>query len=187
MALLPPPNLAGVALPPPPQNPVIFSDIAPAVDYARQLNDGRLGRSQSNISSLILNSASGVFPGHPATAQEVGLAECYKAALVFAAVPPALVPVAPPWVQALQVGMNAQFANVNAQLAQITNDIAAMRHEQPILLANSQAGNHEPLYDPTVPGWVLLAPPHPTTRDQLKSFTREFLKEKLSSIFDRVA
>jgi hypothetical protein len=128
---------------------------------------------------MLLNSASGNFPGHPATAHEVGIAECYKAALVFSATDPAQVPAAPLWVQALQANMNQQFANINLQLANIANDIAAMRNEQPILLANSQAGNREPLFNPTVPGWVLLAPPHPTTRDQLFVFTREFLAESL--------
>ena len=39
--LLPPPNAAGVPLPP----PVVFADIAPAIDYVRQLNDGRIGTS----------------------------------------------------------------------------------------------------------------------------------------------
>ncbi len=82
---------------------------------------------------------------------------------------------APPWVQALQANMNQQFANVNLQLVKIANDIAAIRAEQPILLANSQAGNHGPLYDPTLPGWVLLGFPHPTTRDELVTFTRESL------------
>ena len=43
MAFVPPPNLAGVAVPAPPQQPVSFADIAPAIDYVRQLNDGRLG------------------------------------------------------------------------------------------------------------------------------------------------
>ena len=42
---LPPPNLAGIAVPPLPQNPVIFADIAPAVNYVRQLNDGRIGET----------------------------------------------------------------------------------------------------------------------------------------------
>jgi hypothetical protein len=136
---------------------------------------------------------SGNFPGHPATAHEVGIAECYKAALVFSAAAPGQIPAAPPWVQALQANMNQQFANVNQQfanvnqqLANIANDIAAMRNEQPILLANSQAGNREPLYNPTIPGWVLLAPPHPTTRDELFVFTREFLSESLSSILTMI-
>lgn len=119
---------------------------------------------------LLLNSASG-----SATADEVGIAECYKAALVFSAMAPNQVPAAPPWVQALQAMMDQQFANINQQLANMANEITAIRNEQPILLTNSTAGNSEPLFNPTVPGWVLLAPPNPTTRDQLLTFTREFL------------
>ena len=135
---------------------------------------------------------SGAFSGHPATAHEVGLAESYKAALVYSAgaalpaggAPPAAV--APPWLQAFQANINQQFnqqfaninqqfANVNLQLVNITNDITAMRNEHPILLVNSQAGTHGPLFDPTLPGWALLAAPNPTTRDELLMFTREFL------------
>jgi hypothetical protein len=43
--LLPPPNLAGIVLPPPPADPVTHADIAPAIDYVRELNNGRLGNS----------------------------------------------------------------------------------------------------------------------------------------------
>lgn len=87
---LPPPNLAGIALTLPPQNPVVYADIAPAVDYVHQLDDGRISRTQRSISLfvLILNFASGNLPGHPATTHEVGVAEFYKAALVFLAMAP---------------------------------------------------------------------------------------------------
>jgi hypothetical protein len=124
---------------------------------------------------------SGYYTGHPATADEVGAAECYKAALVFAAAP-AHQPVAPPWAQAIHqqlVHLRDDLAGVRADIVGVRNDITVMRNEQPILLANGCAVRHEPLYNPTVPGWVLLAAPHPTTRDQLLTFTREFLRADL--------
>ena len=99
------------------------------------------------------------------------------------------IPVAPPWVQAIQANLDQQFANVNRQLVNvnqqlvdITNVLTNLQNEKTILLANSQAGNQEPLYDPTNPGWTLLVPPHPTTRDELFVFTGEFLTENLLSI-----
>jgi len=65
-------------------------------------------------------------------------------------------------------------------LQQLKNDMEAMRadfaefrSDLPIMLANSQAGNSGPLYNPTVPGWVLLTAPNPTTRDELRVFTSE--------------
>ena len=57
-------------------------------------------------------------------------------------------------------------------VAAIRNDLTTFQQEQPILLANSRAGNREPLYDPRLAGqWVLLAAPNPTSRDDLMSFT----------------
>lgn len=53
---LPPPNLAGISPPPPPQNPVVYADIAPALDYVCQLNDRhQMGKtSDANISVHIV-------------------------------------------------------------------------------------------------------------------------------------
>ena len=133
------------------------------------------------VMSMIPESLSGTSAGHPATAHEVGLAESYKAALVYSAgaagaqagAPPAAV--APPWLQAVQANIDQQFANLNIELANLRNDLETMRNEHPILLANSQAGTHGPLFDPALPGWALLAAPNPTTRDELFMFSREFL------------
>ena len=114
----------------------------------------------------------------PATDQEVGLAEAYKAGVVGPL--PTAAPVAPAWLQAFQANIDQQFNNFNQQLANvaqqlnvIANELVAMRGEQPILLANSTAGPGEPLYNPNMPGeWVpLLAP---SSRDELRSYTREW-------------
>ena len=121
----------------------------------------------------------------PATAQEVGNAEAYKIALVNALAPPPAAPLPaapppaiPPWAQALQVQLNAVQATVNAVQATVNNmniRFVVTQAEQPILLANSQAGTQGPLYDPTAPAnWLRLAAPNPTTRDELLSFTREY-------------
>ena len=98
---------------------------------------------------------------------------------------------APPWLQTLQVDIdqqftdiNQRFADINQQLDNIRQEIATMRNEIPILLANAEAGNHGPLLNPTGPGWVLLGPPNPTTRNELAVFTRESeLIRNLFSIF----
>ena len=115
---------------------------------------------------LVDNSISGNTHPNPATDHEVGLAEAYKTALVFACAPG---PAAPPWLANLQVQVN----QIAADVAAIRNDIAQSRREQPILLANSQAGTRGRLYDPTANGWVLLVAPNPATRDELMKFTRE--------------
>jgi hypothetical protein len=61
-------------------------------------------------------------------------------------------------------------------VAAIRNDLTTFQQEQPILLANSQAGNRELLYDPRLAGqWALLAAPNPTTRDDLMSFTGKLI------------
>jgi len=106
--------------------------------------------------------------GIAATTDEVGQAMSYKAGLSFAVEPPAGAPAgAPDWVQALYVYLDNRF---NAT----QNNIAQLCDEQLVLLANSQAGNGLPLYDPTLPGqWALLAGPNPTTRDDLMAFDRE--------------
>ena len=107
--------------------------------------------------------------GIAATTDEVGQAMSYKAGLSFAVEPPAGAPAgAPDWVQALYVYLDNRF---NAT----QNNIAQLCDEQLVLLANSQAGNGLPLYDPTLPGqWALLAAPNPTTRDDLMAFDREW-------------
>ncbi|KAF8529715.1 hypothetical protein BU17DRAFT_79801 [Hysterangium stoloniferum] len=112
---------------------------------------------------------------NPATNQEVGLAEVYKTALIFQCAPG---PVEPPWLQAFQANIQQNFqqiahnlAAIRDDIAAIRNDIALLRQEQPILLANSQAGTKGPLYNPVQNGWVLLAAPNPVTKDELLTFT----------------
>jgi hypothetical protein len=75
------------------------------------------------------------------------------------------------------------LANLTGQLWQIANDVAFLRQrttEQPIILANSQAGPRGPLYNPTImlaQGWApLLAAPNPRTRDELLVFTGEIIR-----------
>ena len=70
---------------------------------------------------------------------------------------------APIWVQGLYAYLDAA-----------KNDIARLRGEHMILLANSQAGHGSPLYDPTFPAqWTLLAAPNPTSRNDLMAFDRK--------------
>ena len=75
------------------------------------------------------------------------------------------------------------LANLTAQVGQIANDVAFLRqraNEQPIILANSQAGYRGSLYNPTLmaaQGWApLLAAPNPRTRDELLVFTGEVIR-----------
>lgn len=75
----------------------------------------------------------------------------------------------PPWLE------NSSLA---AELAQMRKDINEQVHEVPILIANLEAGNSGPLFDPTARqiGWgSLLVAPNPTTRDELVHFTGESL------------
>jgi hypothetical protein len=73
---------------------------------------------------------SGYYTGHPATADEVGAAECYKAALVFAAAP-AHQPVAPPWAQAI----HQQLVHLRDDLAGVRADIVG--HQQILIFGYS--------------------------------------------------
>ncbi|KAF8528103.1 hypothetical protein BU17DRAFT_81333 [Hysterangium stoloniferum] len=149
MAFVPPPNQVGIPLPQMPQNPAILNDIA----HAHQYLDGRSGNVVQN----------------PATDQEVGLAEVYKNALIFQCAPGS---VGPPWLQAFQLQIQQNFQQIVHDIAGIRNDIALLRQEQPILLANSQAGTKGLLYNPVQNGWVLLAAPNPANRDELLTFTQ---------------
>ena len=120
---------------------------------------------------------------HPATEDEIGRAEAYKAAVIFNIIPGA----APAWLQVLQANLAQQFqhllqpltndiAAIHNDIASIRNDIAILKQEQPILLANSRAGFREPLYDPRqAEQWILLAAPNPTTKAELMSFTGKFV------------
>ena len=83
-------------------------------------------------------------------------------------------PAAPPWVQVINANINAMRADVTALRADVNTmqgDITRLlqkSNEEPIILANSRAGNRERLYDPTQlqGGWAaeLVRPQH---RDDL--------------------
>jgi hypothetical protein len=78
---------------------------------------------------------------------------------------------APAWVQGLYARIDTRLEAVQHAM-QI--DLARLRGEHAVLLANSQAGHGAPLYDPTLPNqWALLIAPNPTSRDDLMSFDRE--------------
>jgi len=71
----------------------------------------------------------------------------------------------PVWAANLQVAFGVLAANIQADLAQI-----------PILMVNSNAGNHGPLCNPTqaANGWApYLANPNLRTWDKLLLFTSE--------------
>jgi TolA-binding protein len=128
----------------------------------------------------------------------IGRAEAYRSSLVFAVEQG---PAAPPWLQALNANINAMRADVtalradvNAMQGNINNmqgninniqgNINTMQgnvarllqrsNEEPIILANSRAGNREPLYDPTQlqGGWAahLIRPAH---RDDLLTMSAQ--------------
>ena len=150
----PPPNQAGILLPPVPNDPPVYGNPAYAEEYFDQLKWSRNCKCKSYLLTLHVNYST---PDNPATADKVGQAVAYKAGLSFAAVPP---PGAPAWVQGLYDYLNNRF------------EVA--RGEQVILLANSQAGHGAPLYDPTLPGqWASLVAPNPTSRDDLMGFDCE--------------
>jgi len=74
------------------------------------------------------------------------------------------------------------IAILTANLATVTNDVALLRQrsdEQPIILANSRAGNKERLYNPLAllpNNWAApLGPPNPINRDELLHFSGEKL------------
>lgn len=74
------------------------------------------------------------------------------------------------------------ITTLTANLATVTNDVALLRQrsdEQPIILANSRAGNKERLYNPLAllpNNWAApLGPPNPINRDELLHFSGEKL------------
>jgi len=134
-----------------------------------QLSRSRTGKSESYVLAPHVIDSALDLQNNRATAEEVGQAEAYKAALTFAVAPAA----APAWVQALQAHIDNQFDALNIRIA---TEIQQLRVEQSILSENSRAGNFGPLYDPTVLGqWVLLAAPNPTCRSDLLTFDREWI------------
>ncbi|EDR09654.1 uncharacterized protein LACBIDRAFT_318942 [Laccaria bicolor S238N-H82] len=158
-ALLPPLNVAGVAVPPAPANPPVLTDITNALEYVERLSASKT----ANPAQLAINT-------------EIGTAEAYKAAVISSAAN-----IVPPWVanilaaiNQLQVDINQiQAANIPAAINQLqadvnnlhvnmnnlqatTNNIQANMEKLPIWFANNHAGALSPLRDPT---------------DQLLSFT----------------
>lgn len=183
-ALVPPPNVAGVALPPAPANPPAFADITNASEYI-----GRLSAHKAAI------------PVQAAINTEIGAAEVYKAEVIAS-----VANIVPPWVANILAAINQlqadinqiqadinqiQAANVPAAINQLqvdvnnlqinvnnvqatTNNIQANMEKLPIWFANNHAGALGPLRDPTqvVNGFAPhLNPPNPQTRDQLLTFT----------------
>jgi hypothetical protein len=79
----------------------------------------------------------------------------------------------------LQVSVNNMQTTLNNIQGQIQQNAAEVREkfdQLPIIIANSQAGNHGALRNPTqvVNGWAPhLVPPNPQTRDELFLFTGE--------------
>ncbi|KIK09546.1 hypothetical protein K443DRAFT_671449, partial [Laccaria amethystina LaAM-08-1] len=77
----------------------------------------------------------------------------------------------------LQVSVNNMQTTLNNIQGQIQQNAAEVREkfdQLPIIIANSQAGNHGALRNPTqvVNGWAPhLVPPNPQTRDELFLFT----------------
>ncbi|CAA7270542.1 unnamed protein product [Cyclocybe aegerita] len=116
-----------------------------------------------------------VIPGlalNPASDQDIAQARAYEAVVIFACMPNAAA--APPWLVALQANIQAIQANTQNMATNI-DLLLQCSAESPILLENSSMGNKEALYDPRQPGCqVHLAPPHPTTRDELLRFTCEW-------------
>lgn len=60
---------------------------------------------------------------------------------------------------------------INQEVQHIANKLALFEQQRPIMLANSQASNHDALFDPTQIGRIYLAAPNPTTRNELHTFT----------------
>ncbi|KAI9508545.1 hypothetical protein F5148DRAFT_1283922 [Russula earlei] len=152
MALVPPPNGAGVQTPPLPATPPTLVDITNANEY---------------VDTLSLSKRT-AYPGAASNA-EIGAAEVYKAAIVFSHRPDENV--APVWLanlHAMVQNINTEVGNMNARLAVIQNDVAVIKNdvavvrndvaflrrhaeEMHILLANSRAGPHEPPITPLSP------------------------------------
>lgn len=86
----------------------------------------------------------------------------------------------PPWAANMQANMQAALNHLQGTLNDVQADIQNLRirfDQQPILIANSQAGTLGRLRDPTqvLPNGTAphLNPPHPQTRDELLRFTGE--------------
>jgi len=149
LPFLPPPNNAGVPLPPPPAHPPQLVDINNAINYINAL------------------SATEIH----ATADDLGAAEVYKTRLVmnYQGADDA----APAWAAQMQQNMQQNLTQLVAhELAHINKQL----DELPILLGNCAKQPREPLQNPTLVhnGWAPeLRPPNPRTRDELFSFTIE--------------
>ncbi|KAF8528098.1 hypothetical protein BU17DRAFT_81328 [Hysterangium stoloniferum] len=131
-----------------PQNPAIYNDIA----YTHQYLEGLIWISLGNVVQ------------NPATDHEVGLAEACPH------LPVCTQSCWTPWLQAFQANIQQNFQQLQQNfqkmvhdIAGINNGIALLQQEQPILLANSQAGTKGPLYNSVQNGWVLLAAPNPAS------------------------
>jgi hypothetical protein len=185
-AIVAPPNTSGIPPPPDLVVPITYEDIASARKYIEDLSWTR-GQSIENHRLTLMAHSSTANPAHqaPATMDVIGRAEAYRSSLVFAVEQG---PAAPLWIQELNTNIIAMRADVTALRADVNamqGDINMMRvnidtmqgdvtrllqksDEEPIILANSRAGNRERLYDPTQlqAGWAaqLVRPQH---RDEL--------------------
>jgi len=105
-------NGAGVPLPPNPANPPSLADIKSAKEY---------------IDWLSFSKGQPAYQLNAATDGEIGAAEAYKMAVIFAHSP--VVDVAPPW-----------LVNMNTTVQRIVADVAFLwqkSEEMPIQLVNS--------------------------------------------------
>ncbi|KAF8077623.1 hypothetical protein FPV67DRAFT_1662436 [Lyophyllum atratum] len=114
-ALVPPNNAASVALPAFPQNPTTLGDVTNAQDYLQRLYKSR---------------DAGIAGG--ATAHEIGLAETYKAAVLFSSQPAGNV--VPQWLQQL----NNTVEQLNNTVEQIRDNVASLKADVAAIKATSE-------------------------------------------------
>ncbi|CAA7271297.1 unnamed protein product [Cyclocybe aegerita] len=189
MAIVPPPNASGIPPPPNPVDPITYEDIAAARKYLEDLSWTQanpahqapatadvVGKAEAYRSSLVFAVDQG--PAAPAWLQE--LTASINAIRVD-------ITAMRGDINTMQANVNTMQANVNTLQANVTTmqanfnamqgDVTRLLHrsdEQPVLLANSRAGNREPLYDPTQLQGNWAAPlARPQHRDDLLTMSAQ--------------
>lgn len=126
MAFVPPPNNAGVAPPPFPQNPPTLGDVTNTKEYSERLSLSKRKKFRSpQLAQLMTVYTIGLqTPGATATDDEIGAAERYHHDIVMTNT--VMGPAPPQWlVQLMGAGQPIWLGNLIGNVAQIQADMQA--------------------------------------------------------------
>ena len=179
MAFIPPANNAGILPPPAPANPPALADVAHAQNYVDQLSLS----ARKILKFIVCNIFNYQFHrkwtclrcwGQCSRSVQTSLMTNLQVAADQA----------PPWLAAFanqfQEQIQDNFWDVNQNIANLNQNLNALRFEMPVQLANSCRGNMEHLLHPgaAMEGFPLwLDAPNPRTCDELISFMSWFYSD----------